>query len=110
MAGISLTIHTVLTYIFGRTHTVKIKNILELNHVTITAPIVAYQTNCTRDPQPVFPTYPPTVNICPLSQMGTVIEHRQAHGSLYFSDGNIVLTTVGSTGEHVLFRVHQSIL
>ena len=34
----------------------------------------------------------------------------QTHGSLYFSDGNIVLTTAGSTGEHVLFWVHQSIL
>ena len=39
-----------------------------------------------------------------------MVRDSQPHGSLYFSDGNFVLTTIGSTGEHVLFWVHQSIL
>ena len=42
--------------------------------------------------------------------MGAMVGNCRAHGSLYFSDGNIVLTTAGGTGEHILFRVHQSIL
>ena len=42
--------------------------------------------------------------------IGTVVGNGRAHGSLYFSDGNIILSTVGSNAERILFWVHQSIL
>jgi hypothetical protein len=34
----------------------------------------------------------------------------QAHDSLYLVDGNIVLIAPLTTGQHQIFRVHQSIL